>query len=366
MKKKLILFMPTIDIGGVEKNFFLISNYLSTKLENISVITTSFTKKKQFSKKINFISLQNKFYDKLSRRLKFLLALILLLVELIKNTNCTVFSFQANIYCIYLCKLMNTKVIVRSNSSPTGWSKNIIKKIIYKNALSIADKVIVNSHEFKKLIKSKFNVNSVCIYNPLNKNEIIKKSKIKINLSFFQKNTLNFVNVARFEDQKDHRTLLKAFWKLKNKIDYRLLLVGSGSKEKFIKDFIQSKKLTNKIKIIKNISNPFPYILKSKYFVLASKYEGLPNVLLEAITLKKYIISSDCPTGPKEILNNGKYGTLFKSGNSDDLCKKLISISKKKQNLNKKILMANKGLERFNYKKNLNNYLKLILPFLNN
>ena len=51
MKKKLILFMPTIDIGGVEKNFFLISNYLSTKLENISVITTSFTKKKQFSKK---------------------------------------------------------------------------------------------------------------------------------------------------------------------------------------------------------------------------------------------------------------------------------------------------------------------------
>ena len=70
--------MPTIDIGGVEKNFFLISNYLSTKLENISVITTSFTKKKQFSKKINFISFQNKFYDKLSRRLKFLLALFLL------------------------------------------------------------------------------------------------------------------------------------------------------------------------------------------------------------------------------------------------------------------------------------------------
>ena len=49
MKKKLILFMPTIDIGGVEKNFFLISNYLSTKLENVSVITTSFTQKKQFS-----------------------------------------------------------------------------------------------------------------------------------------------------------------------------------------------------------------------------------------------------------------------------------------------------------------------------
>ncbi len=366
MKKKLILFMPTIDIGGVEKNFLLISNYLSTKLENISVITTSHTKKRKFSKRINFISLQNKFYQSLSRRLKFFLALVLLLAELIKHNNSIVFSFQANIYCIYLCKLMNTKIIVRCNSSPTGWSKNIIKKIIYKNALSISDKVIVNSHEFKKLIKSKFNVNSVCVYNPLNKSEIIKKSKKKINLDFFQKNTLNFVNVARFEDQKDHKTLLNAFWKLQNKINYRLLLVGSGSKEKFIKNFIESKKLTNKIKIIKNISNPFPYILKSKYFILTSKYEGLPNVLLEAITLKKYIISSDCPTGPKEILYNGKYGTLFKSENSDDLCKKIILITKKKQNLDKKILMASEGLERFNFKKNLNNYLKLILPFLKN
>jgi hypothetical protein len=52
MKKKLILFMPTIDIGGVEKKIFLISNYLSTKLENISVITASFTKKNNFQKKL--------------------------------------------------------------------------------------------------------------------------------------------------------------------------------------------------------------------------------------------------------------------------------------------------------------------------
>ena len=48
---------------------------------------------------------------------------------------------------------MNSKVIVRSNSSPTGWSKNIFKRIVYKNALSLSDEVIVNSYEFKRLIK---------------------------------------------------------------------------------------------------------------------------------------------------------------------------------------------------------------------
>ena len=60
------------------------------------------------------------------------------------------------------------------------------------------------------------------------------------------------------------------------------------------------------------MDNPFPIIKKADLFVLSSKYEGLPNVLLEAATLKKFIISSNCPTGPKEILMNGKGGFILK------------------------------------------------------
>ena len=137
--------------------------------------------------------------------------------ELCNNKQNIVFSFQANVYCVYLCKIMNSKVIVRSNSSPTGWSKNIFKRIVYKNALSLSDEVIVNSYEFKRLIKKKFNVKSNCIYNPLNKDEILKKCKFKINLKFFKKGYLNFINVARLEDQKDHLTLLNALLDLKKR-----------------------------------------------------------------------------------------------------------------------------------------------------
>ena len=359
-KKNLILFMPTIEIGGVEKNFIIISNYLASKFDRLTVVTTSANKKNKFSKKINFISQSKINLSNYSRRFKFLVSLLMLAREIIKNNNSVVLCFQANIYCVYLCKLLRTKIVVRSNSSPEGWSKNFLKKLIYKHAFSIADKIIVNSLEFKNQIKKKFDVESSCIYNPLNKNEIINLSKKKVNISFFKKNCLNFINVARLEDQKDHMTLLNAFSNLKNTINFRLLIIGDGKNKKKIKKFIQENKLKNEIKILKNIDNPFPYIRKSNIFILTSLYEGLPNVLLEAITLKKYIISSDCPTGPKEILNYGKGGTLFKTGDSNDLYKKIKNINFNKKNILNKIKYSSKHLHRFDKKENLNKYLNLV------
>ena len=72
-------------------------------------------------------------------------------------------------------------------------------------------------------------------------------------------------------------------------------------------------------------NNPYKYIKKSNLFILSSLYEGLPNVLLEAISLKKFVISSNCPTGPQEILKNGKLGYLFKPGDEKTLTKKIIN-----------------------------------------
>ena len=92
------------------------------------------------------------------------------------------------------------------------------------------------------------------------------------------------------------------------------------------------KKLNKIIKIISYKKNPYPLIKHSDIFVLSSIYEGLPNVLLEAICLKKFIISSNCTTGPREILNNGKGGLLFKSKNYKELAKKIVDF---KKNLNK-------------------------------
>jgi glycosyltransferase involved in cell wall biosynthesis len=99
-------------------------------------------------------------------------------------------------------------------------------------------------------------------------------------------------------------------------------------------------------------------------FILTSKFEGLPNVLLETIVLKKFIISSDCPTGPKEILLNGKGGLLFKVGNYNDLAKKILLYNKNKKKCKMMLNKSIKSINRFDYYKNLEKYLKLINLYL--
>lgn len=360
MENKIIIFMPVIGTGGVEKNFYILANYFAEKYNNLSVITCSKKAKKKLNKKINFICPKKKFIKNLSRRLQFLVSIFYLINEIIFNKKVLVFCFQANMYCVFVCKLFGVKIILRSNSSPTGWSKNFIKIFLYKWGFNLADEIIVNSIEFKHELKKKFKVNATNIYNPLNYKEIINLSKKKIKFNFFIKKELNIINVARFEDQKDHSTLLKAINLIKNKIKFKLLLIGSGSKELEIKNYITDNKLSKNIKLLKNISNPYPYIVKADLVILSSIYEGLPNILLEAAALEKFIISSNCPTGPSEILEKGKLGILFKVKDYNDLAKKILYYCQNKKKLKQKTHLAKRSISRFDYKKNLNLYFKLI------
>ena len=139
-----------------------------------------------------------------------------------------------------------------------------------------------------------------------------------------------------------------------------MLIIGKGNYKNILYEYIKQNSLKN-IVLLKNFNkNPFPFIKSSDLFILTSKYEGLPNVLLETIALKKMVISSDCPTGPKEILDNGKGGLFFKIGDHKDLSKKIIYYLNNKKIINKKISHSFKMLDRFDYNKNLYKYLDLI------
>ena len=362
MQKKLVIFIPSIEGGGVEKNLFIISKYLKDKIKNISVITLSNRYKNRFVG-INFISPKANFWSKIGRRKKFFVGLFLLFLEILKDRNILVFSFQGNVYCTLLCKLLGIKIIVRSNSAPDGWSQNKLKYLVFKYVLGSADKIIVNSLDFKKKFKTKFKIHAECIYNPLNKNEIIKKSKIK-NKFKFDKKKLNIINVGRYTDQKDQLTILKAVNRIKKKIKLNLLIVGRGVEKEKLTNFINENNLSRQVQLINFQKNPFNLIKSSDVFILSSLYEGLPNVLLESQVLKKFIISSDCPTGPREILLNGRAGFLFNVGDYIKLSNLILYYSKNRKSLSKKILIGYKNLNRFDQNKNLNMYYKLIIRYL--
>jgi len=89
-------------------------------------------------------------------------------------------------------------------------------------------------------------------------------------------------------------------------------------------DQIDSLKLKDKIEFLGFDNNPFKYLSKASVFVLSSEYEGLPGVLIQAMACGCQVVSTDCPSGPREILENGKYGRLVEVGNSTALAEAIV------------------------------------------
>ena len=202
------------------------------------------------------------------------------------------------------------------------------------------------------------NINSKFIYNPLISRYKIKKTSKKI------KKNLNILNIGRLTDQKDHLTLLRALHLLKkNKIKFTASIIGSGDKYKNLKEYIDKNNLKKEVQLLGYKPDGYKFMTKADVFILSSKYEGLPNVLIEAQQSNTPIISSNCATGPSEILMDGKLGSLYPVGDYKKLYKEIKDFNYNKKKLIKKANLAIKYLKRFDKEINCNEYYKVIKKY---
>ena len=356
--KNLIIFIPSIEKAGVEKNLFILSNYLIKKLDNIYIVTANNDFNQNFDNKIKIICPKNKFWNNKSRLLKSLYCFFLTL-DYFKKKEYILFSFQANLFSIIISKILRFKIILRLNTSPNKYINSYIKKFLFKKIYKLADEIIVNSKQFKRLLKNELKVNSNFIYNPISDNFKIKKSIKKLNQE------LKILNIGRLTDQKDQITLLRALNLLKkNDIKFSAKIIGSGYKFNELENYIKKNNLQKQVKLLGYIKNAYKFMNKASVFVLSSKYEGLPNVLIEAQQCDLPIISSNCPSGPSEILINGKLGDLYPVGAYRALYIKIRKFNDNKKKLILKSNLAKKYLIRFDIKKNCNKYYETIIKFL--
>jgi len=355
--KKIVIFVPSIESGGVEKNLFIFLNFLKNYYKDIYLITSSKFNLKEIDKKIKIIIPKSSFWKNKNRLSKSIICSVLL-IKYFFNKKILLISFQSNILSIILSKLLSWSVFIRLNTSPKKYINNFLKLFFFKFFYNLSDEVIVNSFEFSRDIKKIFNLKSKIILNPLK----IKKFKYE-KISFFKNfNGLKIVSIGRLTDQKDHFTLLKSVDYLikKQKINLKLYIVGKGYKYKFLSEFIKRNSLKKYVKLAGYKKNAEKFLKNADLFILSSKFEGLPNVLLESQLAGVPIISSDCSSGPKEILLNGKLGILFKTGNYIDLYKKILIFNKFKKKYKKKAFLGKKYLFRFDYDSNLKKYKDLI------
>ena len=205
----------------------------------------------------------------------------------------------------------------------------------YGEELKKYDKIIAICKEMKEEIKELYPSLShkiEYIYNPLDCNNIIEQGNENIEkITSYEKELIEsdyFLAISRLDVvQKDFETLIEGYLILKNKgIKEKLYIIGEGNGRVKIEKMIEEKNLTKDVILLGQKQNPYVWIKHSKLFIHSSRYEGLPTVLLEALMMDKFIVSSNCPTGPTEILTNPKVGELFDVGDANQLAEKVLKV----------------------------------------
>lgn len=127
------------------------------------------------------------------------------------------------------------------------------------------------------------------------------------------------LTVGRLHPQKNHALLVDAFAKLRAKREARLMILGEGDLRPEIEEQVKRLGLVDDVALPGFVANPFAYMSKAAVFALSSRFEGLPTVLIEALACGARVVSTDCPSGPDEILRGGQYGALVPVDNVDAL-----------------------------------------------
>ena len=221
---------------------------------------------------------------------------------------------------VLLARLLSgthSKVIVSERNHPSVSLRNEmyggITKFLMKHCYPKAKRIIAISHGIKKDLVENFNLPEEkieVIYNPVDIAEIETLSLEETKHPWFKSGLPILISVGRLTRQKGHSSLIKVFSRVRQSLPCRLLIIGTGEEEGKLANMVNALGLNNDVEFLGFQRNPFKYMARSSLFILSSLYEGFGNVIVEAMALGLPVISTDCPSGPSEIIEHGKSGIL--------------------------------------------------------
>lgn len=249
--------------------------------------------------------------------------------------------------------LLDERSISWIHSSLEGIKNNRLKKT--KNRLEKIGKIIVITEDLKKEVEKYFPTQigkAKRIYNFFDIKKIKEQCKNIDELRIEEKELLKdeyILACSRLDDKKDLKTLIKAFKMLKDKekIEEKLYIVGDGPSKYKYEKIVEECKLEKDILFLGTKNNPYVWMKNAKLFVHSSLKEGFGMVLVEAMICETMVISTDCPVGPSEILENGKSGILVDIGDYEKMAKEIKKYLYSKEEREKIISNASKRILDF-------------------
>lgn len=226
-----------------------------------------------------------------------------------------------------------------------------------------ADKIIAVSEGVKTDLVKKFSIpsgNVHVINNPIDLKRVLELCNNPAEHIFFREETPLVLSVGRLVPQKGFDILLKAFRRVVGEMDARLMILGEGPERKSLVRLARELAITEKVSFPGFQNNPYKFLSKGHVFALPSRYEGFPMVMLEAMACNIPVVSTDCKSGPREILEDGKCGLLVSPEDPDALSMALLKLLKDKNLRERFSILGKKRAEEFTAKKIARQYEDII------
>lgn len=360
--KKIALFLFSLNGGGSEKVLInLAEGFINNGYQvDIVLVKKEGDYKSQINESIKLIDLDVK---------RGLLSIFGLIKYLKNNTvdviiapwcHLNIMTVIAKIVSRSKCKVILTEHTVSTIDIEN--SKGFLAKItpkLMKTFYPMADEIVAVSqgvaNNLSKLIDVPIKQINV-IYNPLISKNFIADSYKEVEDEWF--NNLEgkkIISVGRLSKSKDFPTLIKAFKLINEKHLANLIIIGEGEDRELLNRMIEEYGLKDKVFLPGFKDTPQKYLRKCDVFAFPSLWEGLGNVIVEAMATDLPVVCTDCPIGPREILKDGEYGKLVPIGDYVKLAEEIekVLVSQKEVNYQE-------ALKRFEFKTNINKYIELI------
>ena len=345
---KIMFLCNSLRKGGAER---VISNLTENLIKNNEVMIVMIENtdieytinKNVIINSIDKIRLNNKIKSN-SKIIKHLKRLIILnkLKKTYKPDVVLSFMEYPNQLLLFSNIFYKTKTIISVRNDPKILFNTTIKRIIMKCLYPKSDGIVLQTNEAKEFFPNNIKKKCKIIVNPINPDFVgIRKER---------KTTNTIVSVGRLSEQKNHKLLIKAFSMISNDFpQYRLVIYGEGKLRKELEEEIIKLNLNNKVFLPGNVDNIIEKIYNVKIFVLSSYYEGMPNSLMEAMSLGIPCISTDCPCGgPKYLIDNRINGILVRNDNVEELANAIKELLSSEELCNSISLEAKKIGQKLN------------------
>lgn len=312
--RKIALFVPSLAGGGAERVVVTLANQLAARGHQVDLLVSQAVGpfRAEVAGNVRII-------DFAARRVATSLPLLVTYMRNAKpNTVFSVMNY-ANIVVILATKLagVKTRLVISERNSLSAIMPSVkgrvllgLMRVLYPRA----DRVIAVSEAMKSELLSRLRLPRqlvIAIPNPVDISVLDSQvTSIPDHEWFHNRASPVILAAGRLVSQKGFATLIDAFAKLRMTRDARLIILGEGAEHQQLNNQINLLGLRGFVHLAGFKNNPFSWMAACDLFVLSSKHEGFPNVLVQAMACGARVVSTDCPTGPYEILEGGRWGRL--------------------------------------------------------